>query len=45
MKEKAKKKVLMTVDKMIRRKLEYDEGRPPICLAIYHQPKRPRKKQ
>ena len=42
--EAIKRKVLQAVEKVARTEVEKNMySWPPICLAIYHQPKRPKK--
>lgn len=44
--EKVSKKVLKVVERIVRNKAEnVMDGDPPYCLGIYHQPKRPKRKE
>jgi cyclic lactone autoinducer peptide len=45
-KEKLRKKVLKVVERVARNEVEKNMFTwPPICLGIYHQPKRPQNKE
>lgn len=40
--KKMNKKLLQTVEYVTRKSVERNiDGRPPLCVGIFHQPKRP----
>ena len=44
--ENVNKRVLKVVERIVRNKAEHAiNGDPPYCLGIYHQPKRPKRKE